>query len=100
MSTDRLQKQRPIEVVEEAFDVDVEHIVIAPAALTSRAHGVDGRFARPVAVGVGVEHRLQNRLQVAPGDLLGDAIGHRSMPNGRVPPFAFGMSTRRTGGGK
>src|SRR5262249_48943631 len=21
-------------------------------------------------------------------------------PNGRVPPFAFGMSTRRTGGGK
>jgi hypothetical protein len=22
------------------------------------------------------------------------------MPNGRVPPFAFGISTRRTGGGK
>ena len=24
---------------------------------------------------------------------------HIGMPNGRVPPFPFGMSTRRTGGG-
>jgi hypothetical protein len=27
-------------------------------------------------------------------------VRHVGMPNGRVPPLALGMSTRRTGGGK
>ena len=34
------------------------------------------------------------------GDLLGNAVGTVGMPNGRVPPHVFGISTRRTGGGK
>src|SRR5208282_446563 len=76
MRTDRLQKQLPIDAVEKAFDVDVEHKVIPPAALARRAHGIDSRFAGPVAVGIGVEHRLQDWLQITPGDLLSNAIGH------------------------
>jgi hypothetical protein len=34
----------------------------APAALAGFRHGIDGRLAGSVAVGVGVEHRLQDRL--------------------------------------
>src|SRR5215472_4882252 len=34
-------------------------------------------MAGPIAIRVGVEHRLQIRLQVAPGDLLGDTVGDR-----------------------
>jgi len=41
------------------------------------ADGIDRRSAGPVAIRVGVEHRLQIRLQVASGDLLGDTVGHR-----------------------
>src|SRR5215467_8506418 len=63
MMTDRLEQQLPIDTVEVAFDVDVEHPVVAPAALTSLAYGIDRRSAGPVAIRVGVEHRLQIRLQ-------------------------------------
>ena len=75
MTPDGLEHQLPIDTVEVAPNVEIEHPVVAPAALTSRAHGIDGRFARPVAIGVDVEHRLHNGLQVAPGDFLGDAVG-------------------------
>jgi len=75
--TDGLEQKLPIDAVEETLDVEVEHPVVAPAALTSRAHGIDGRFAGPVAVGVGMEHRLQKGLQVTSGDLLSDAVRHR-----------------------
>jgi hypothetical protein len=49
-----------------------------------------------------MEHRFQARLQVPTGDLLGDAMRSATvgMPNGRVPPSAFGISTRRTGGAR
>ena len=77
MMTDGLEQELPIDAVEEPLDVEVEHPVVAPAALTSSAHGVDRRFAGPVAVGVGMEHRLQDRLQVASGHLLGDAVRNR-----------------------
>src|SRR5262249_46898673 len=56
------------------LNVEVEHPVVAPTALTSRAHGIDCRRAGSVAVGVGVKHRLHNRLQVASGDVLSDAV--------------------------
>src|SRR5262245_23899301 len=77
MMTDGLEQKLPIDAVEEPLDVEVEHQVVAPAALTSSAHGVDRRFAGPVAIGVGVEYRLQNRLQKAAGHLLGDAVRNR-----------------------
>jgi hypothetical protein len=44
--------------------------------------------------------RLQDRLQIASSDLLGMRSATVGIPNGRVPPFAFGISTRLTGGGK
>src|SRR5262245_25523514 len=58
------------------LNVKIEHPVIAPAALSRCAHGVDRRFAGSVAVGVGMKHRLQEWLQVTTGDFLGDSVGH------------------------
>src|SRR6266480_1811166 len=70
MTTDRPEHQLPIDAVEIGLYVEIEHPVVAPAALASLVHGIDRRFAGPVAIGVGVEHRLQNWLQVATGKLL------------------------------
>src|SRR5207245_11465620 len=77
MMTDRPEHELPIDAVEIGLYVEIEHPVVAPTALTSSAHGVDRRFAGPVAIGVGMEHRLQTRLQVATGNFLGDAVSDR-----------------------
>src|SRR6266436_7089222 len=77
MMPDRLQQPLPIDAVEIALYVDIEHPVIPPAALTGLAHGIDRRSTGPVAVGVGVEHRFQARLQVPTGNLLSNAIRDR-----------------------
>src|ERR1700719_3068664 len=75
MTTDRTEQQLPIDTVEVSFDIDVEHPVVSPAALTGLAYSIDCRFAESIAVGVGVKHRFQNRLQVTTDDLLGNAVG-------------------------
>jgi site-specific DNA recombinase len=77
MMPDRLEQPLPIDAVEIGLYVDIEHPVIPPAALTGLAHGIDRRSTGPVAVGVGMEHRFQTRLQVPTGDLLSDAIRDR-----------------------
>ena len=41
MMVDRLEQKLPIDAVEVTLDVDVEHPVVAPAALAGRAHGVN-----------------------------------------------------------
>src|SRR5262249_12019506 len=46
MMTNRLEQQLPIDTVEVTFDVYVEHPVVAPAALTSLAHGIGTRAGR------------------------------------------------------
>jgi putative transposase len=46
---------------------------------------------------VRMEQRVQARLQIPANNLLRDPAATVGMPNGRVPPDAFGMSTRRTG---
>src|SRR5437870_12690807 len=74
MTTDRREHQLPINAVEVGFYVEIEHPVVAPTALTSLAHGIDRRFAGPVAIGVSMEYRLQTRLQVATGNFLGDSV--------------------------
>ena len=74
MTTDGLEHQLPIDTVKVSLYVEVEHPVVAPAALTGRAHGIDCRFTGPVAIGVGMEHRFQNGLQVSTGNFLGDAV--------------------------
>jgi site-specific DNA recombinase len=71
------EQQLVIDVVEEALDVDVEHPVGTPASLAGRPDGVDRRPAGTITVGVGVERRFQQRLQVSTDHLLRDTIGDR-----------------------
>src|ERR1700735_3479254 len=85
MVTDSPEHQLPIDAVEEALDVEIEHPIVAPTALTSRAHRLDRRFAGSVAVGIGMKHRFHNRLQIASGGLLGDAGGKRRDAHGSRP---------------
>src|SRR2546426_439632 len=73
MTTDCLEQQLPIDAVEVAPDIDIEHPVVAPTPLARRAHGIDCRAAGPVAIGVGMEHRLQTRLQITAGNPPGRA---------------------------
>src|SRR5689334_17575270 len=47
MMTDCLEQQLPIDTVEVALYVDIEHPVVAPAALTGLAYGIDRRSAEP-----------------------------------------------------
>jgi len=63
--------------VQERLDVEVEHPVISPAALTCRAHGVDRRAAGSVTVTVRMEQRVQARLPIPADNLLRDSIRHR-----------------------
>src|SRR5215475_9978478 len=99
MLADRLEHQLPINTVEVGLDVEIQHPVIAPAALTSRVHGIDRRLAGPVAIGVGVEHRLQDRLQVTSGDFLGDSVSdswNTQRPNATtIPLWNFDPPHRR-----
>src|SRR3981081_3771986 len=97
MLADRLEEQLPVDTVEEGAYIEIEHPVAAPAALASLAHGIDRRFAGPVAVGVGVEHRLQNGLRATSWATRSRTVG---IPNARAPPPPFGIPPRRTGGGK
>ena len=77
MMTDRSEHQLPVDAVKEALEVEIEHSVVTPTTLTSCAHGIDRRFAWAIAVGVGMEHRFRDRLQIASGDLLGNAVRNR-----------------------
>src|SRR6516165_4128761 len=77
MMADRFEQQLPVDTVEVAFYVDVEHPIVTPAALTRRAHRIDRRSVGSVAIGVGVEHRLETRLQITTSDLLGDTVCNR-----------------------
>lgn len=63
-------------MLEEGPDVEVDHPVPFPAPLPARFHRVEGGPPGPVAVGVGMEHRLHLRLQIRPHDRLGDPVRH------------------------
>src|SRR5579863_1207685 len=77
MVMDSLEQQLPIDTVEEALNVEIEHPVMAPTPLTSCAHGIMCRSTGPVAIGIGVECRLQMWLQETTSDFLSDAIRYR-----------------------
>src|ERR1700745_1957432 len=74
MVTDRPEQQLPINAVKESAHVEIEHPVVAPAALTSGLHGIDCRLTGSVAIGIWMELRLQNGLQISTDNSLGDPV--------------------------
>jgi len=65
MLADRLEQKLPVDAIEEALNVEIEHPVIAPAALAGFRNGINRRFAGPIAKGVRMKHIL--RLWHFPG---------------------------------
>ena len=90
MVTDRLEHQLPIDAIEVGLHIEVEHAVVTPTALASCAHRIDCRLAGPVAIGVGMKHRLQDGLQVTTGDFLSDSVSdswNTQRPNATTIPL-------------
>src|SRR5450759_1138009 len=73
----RPAQEFPIDIIEEALDVEIEHPVIVPASPPGHAQSIMCRFLRPISIGVLVELRLQDRLQKSLDDHLGDSVGNR-----------------------
>jgi hypothetical protein len=70
--------------------------VFLPAPLAAFRHRVQRAAPGPVPIGILMENGFQNGLQIAP-----DHFCKVGIPSGRSPmPLAFGIITRRTGGGK
>src|SRR5262249_22364877 len=84
MMADGLEQQLPIDAVEEALDVEIEHPVVAPAAHTSCAHGINCRSAGPLAIGTG------NRRGIPARDV---AAGNDGRLPGRRDPLPSGCPT-------
>jgi hypothetical protein len=74
---DRLDDEIPADAVEEPLHVQVDDPVVLPAALPAYRDRVQRRPARPVAVGVRMEDRLDLALQPAGDHRLGDPVGDR-----------------------
>src|SRR3954465_4178972 len=90
MMTNRLEQQLSIDAVEVALDVDIEHPVKPPAALTGLPEGIDRRSAGAVPIGVLVEAGLQDRLQVLFDDFLGNSVANRWNAQRPGPSIALG----------
>ena len=60
----RLQHQLPGDAVEERPDIQIQNPVIPPAALPAHPQRLMRRTARPIPIGILVEHRLHVGLQV------------------------------------
>src|SRR5215469_6102560 len=85
-----LEQQRPIDAVKIALNVNIEHPVEPPAALSGLPEGVDRRSAGAVSVGVIVEDEFQDGLQIPFDDFLCDPVTDRWDAQRPGPAIAFG----------
>ena len=82
---DRLEHEVVRHAVEERPDVELDHPVASPASLPAYPDRIQRGLTRPVAVGVGVEHRFHARLQIHPHHRLGNPVGHGRHPEDSHP---------------
>jgi hypothetical protein len=85
-----LEQQLPIDAVKIALDVNIEHPVEPPAALSGLLEGVDRRSAGAVSIGVIVEDGFQDGLQIPFDDFLCDSVADRWDTQRPGPSIALG----------
>ncbi len=73
----RLHQQGMVNGIKEAFDVEIEHPGVVPAALARGRHRLMRRPVQPVAVGVSMEVRLELRLKTLFEHRLSNPVGDR-----------------------
>ena len=95
----RPQQQLPVDAVEKGLDVQVKNPVVPPAPLSRHPERFLRRLARPVPVGVWVKDLSSPGSMYRLTTVWATRSATVGIPSGLVPP-SFGISTRRTGGGK
>ena len=75
--SNRLQDQFPIEIVKEAFDIQIDHPVLTSAALTCDTHRIQRGLAGTIPIRVRMEMWFYKRFQHQLHDHLSDPIGDR-----------------------
>src|SRR5215471_3645664 len=68
--------QFPVQTIKERLDVEIYDPVVTPASLSCSSHRIVRRAPWPIAIGVGMERRLQVRLQDHCHGGLCDSIGN------------------------
>jgi len=79
----------PIDLIEETFDVEVEHPVMRPATLPDFDQGVVCGLPGPISIGIPVKHRLQD-----PPVPDGETVKHGSGLDGNQHLYGFGCDQR------
>src|SRR5438874_7836252 len=90
MVANGLEQQLPIDAVKIALNVDIEHPVEPPAALSGPLEGVDRRSTGAVSIGVLVEDGFQDGLQIPFDDFLCDSVADRWDAQRRGSAIALG----------
>jgi hypothetical protein len=78
-----------VEIVKKAFDVEIEHPVIAPASLARLTDCIEGRLPRSVPVRIGVKMLLHLRFEIPLHHHLGYPVCHRRNPERPCPAIAL-----------
>ena len=86
-----------IAAVKELLDVVFHQPVVPPAPLAGACHGLEGRFAWSISIGVRGSTQGSSYSLATIWAMLSPTVG---IPHILVPPFFFGMPTALTGGGK
>ncbi len=89
-----------IDLIERRLDVKLNNPVILPATFSRHGNRLFRRFSRPVSIGIFMEDRIEDRFDHEFDNSLSDSVRHGGHASFLVPPFALGISTCLTGGGK
>src|SRR3954469_8219541 len=77
MSTHGQHQETPVDLVEEALDVQIEHPIVIPTTASGHDQCIMRRFSWTISIRILVEHGFQDRLQVTLDDHLSDSVGDR-----------------------
>src|SRR3954453_1125582 len=77
VSTHGQHQEPPVDLVEEALDVQIEHPIVIPTTASGHEQCIMRRFSWTISIGILVEHGFQDRLQVTLDDHLSDSVGDR-----------------------
>src|SRR5664280_737176 len=78
-----------INAVEEFLDVQIKHPVILPTAPPACPDRIQRRTARPVTIGIRMEHRLHPLFEFHGHHRLGDSVRHRRHTQNSHPAMRF-----------
>src|SRR5262249_21189999 len=82
-------QQLSIKVVKTTGNVEMQSPVVAPAAPSRYSDGLDRRLPRSISIGVGMENRFHQRLQVPFDHHLGDPVRDSRNAYLSVPALAL-----------